>query len=217
MIDSVVNYFTGSQQEAQHSSYLTNEVMPQEILLNIWNKLEIKDIAALSQTCREFRYVTNDDPELPGYRLKGQLANVVREFWLRNGLTVHYASNGVGALMILSALRPKEIREPELETVWYKEGTLSLKLEQKIVSLAVEMIFSDGEKVEKKNILRKRYVDEFCDTIYYVKKITIQKSHTTLPENVRELIPDLQRVIDNEVAKLVAAVKKQTMTENRIL
>jgi len=217
MIGSIVNYFTGSQQEAQHSSYLTNEVMPQEILLNIWNELESKDIIALSQTCREFRYVKNDDPELPGCRLKCQLPNLVRELWQRNGLTVHYASSGVGALMILSALRSKEIREPELETVWYKEGTLSLKLEQKIVSLAVEMIFSDGEKVEKKNILRKRYVDEFCDTIYYVKKITIQNSSTTLPENVNELIPDLQRVIDNQVAKLVAAVKKQTMTENRIL
>lgn len=217
MLSSVVNYFTGSKQEAQQSSYLTQDVMPAEILLHIWNNLEIKDIAALSQTCKEFRYIKNDDSELPGYRLKGQLRSVVKEFWQRNGIKVHYASSGVGALMILSALSTKEIREPKLKTVCYKEGKLSFKLEQKIVSLAVEMIFSDGEKVEKKNIWRKRYVDESCDTIYYVKKITIQKSCTTLPENVRALIPDLQLVVDKEVAELVAAVKKQTMTENRIL
>lgn len=239
VLGPIISYVTGSQQEAV-PSYLTE--LPTEVALCIWNQLEPRDIASLNQTCRTLRNVKNDDPSLPGYKLRGklkvQLSEIILRKWHAEGIRFSQGQSGIGQLMQLSSYAKKEILVP----VWIGTGDLRQKTrttkqvdykvqelrfppedsidsakETKAASLKLEMILSDAKKVEKKNFLRQRYVDGSCDEVYYVEKMTLEESNKSLPDDVRALLPELQAFVDKVVADLVEAVHKQTMTESRIL
>lgn len=239
VVSSVINYIRGYNQEAAPSLLIE---MPPEIALRIWNQLENKDIVALNQTCRSFREIRSDDPSLPGYKLrgklKGQLCDIISKQWYAQAIIAGPQSSGISQLMQYATFSIKEIQVPRstlvrdirLESsvtkkVLYKEHKLIFSLEDGVdsakgkdtPSLQLEMVLSDCKKVEKKNFLRQRYVDDSCDTVYYIEKMTLQEIGKILPQDVRTMLPELQAFVDKIVAELVQAVQKQTMTENRIL
>lgn len=83
--------------------------------------------------------------------------------------------------------------------------------------LYLKMILSTIERVDKKDFLRRRYNDATCDNIYYVEKVSIETLGEILPQEIKALIPALQEFVDRVVGDYVKSVKKQTMTENRVL